>query len=309
MQKEIDFNFEDFNLKEHEILSSNMNYVARIKGVGVIKITPPGGALARFPQIKLFEDRILRDLVFNHYCKICPEILMFDLGKRYFIMEDLGKNDLRSLLRKADAVKAKKLITSLDKLLKDLESFYRKQKDLPEVFLEENPLLKEHYSHIFDYPLFNHDLIKSHWANIGLTDKELISLELDFSKIDALKINAMDLSLLKADTLIHGDLHTASIVVKGKKSFLIDGEFSHLSSKDFDLGVLYANLLIDLVLSGNDLSLLDGIKSKLSQLALQVTLFELVRQMIGASFSVPISRRESREHLIELIEELNSSLN
>ena len=306
--KEIDFNFEDFNLSDHELLSSNMNYVARIKGIGVIKITPPGGALARFPNIKLFEDRILRDLIFNNYCKICPEVLNFDLSKRYFLMEDLGSNDLRTLLRSADADTATKLIDKLSLLFQKLDTFYDQQKDLPEIFQDENPLVKDHYAHIFVYPLFNHELVTKIWSDINLPQYQIAVLTSDYKEIKSLNIEKMDLSLLNSNTLIHGDLHTGSVIHHKSKFYLIDGEFAHLANRDFDLGMFFANLLIDLTLSDNDLTLLNGIKLRLSKTALFVALFELVRQMIGVSFSINPESRKSRKELILQIENIKASL-
>jgi 5-methylthioribose kinase len=47
-----------------------------------------------------------------------------------------------------------------------------------------------------------------------------------------------------AETLLHGDLHTGSIMVNARETFVIDPEFAFYGPMGFDIGALIANLLL-----------------------------------------------------------------
>jgi 5-methylthioribose kinase len=47
-----------------------------------------------------------------------------------------------------------------------------------------------------------------------------------------------------AETLLHGDLHTGSIMVNAQETYVIDPEFSFYGPMGFDIGALIANLLL-----------------------------------------------------------------
>ena len=53
-----------------------------------------------------------------------------------------------------------------------------------------------------------------------------------------------ELFLSKTQTLIHGDLHTGSVMVKEGSTFVIDPEFAFYGPMGFDLGALFANLYL-----------------------------------------------------------------
>lgn len=48
----------------------------------------------------------------------------------------------------------------------------------------------------------------------------------------------------KLETLLHGDLHTGSIMINQKSIYLIDPEFSKLGPISFDIGMLLGNLIM-----------------------------------------------------------------
>jgi 5-methylthioribose kinase len=48
----------------------------------------------------------------------------------------------------------------------------------------------------------------------------------------------------RAETLLHGDLHTGSIMVNERETFVIDPEFAFYGPMGFDVGALIANLLL-----------------------------------------------------------------
>ncbi|KIG10027.1 S-methyl-5-thioribose kinase [Caballeronia concitans] len=64
---------------------------------------------------------------------------------------------------------------------------------------------------------------------------------------DALRMAAADMKwafMNHAETLLHGDLHTGSIMVNERETYVIDPEFAFYGPMGFDIGALIANLLL-----------------------------------------------------------------
>jgi len=64
---------------------------------------------------------------------------------------------------------------------------------------------------------------------------------------EALRIAAGDMKwtfMNRAETLLHGDLHTGSIMVNDDETFVIDPEFAFYGPMGFDIGAVLANLLL-----------------------------------------------------------------
>ena len=53
----------------------------------------------------------------------------------------------------------------------------------------------------------------------------------------------LDIFLHKKECLVHGDLHTGSIMVKSEDARMIDMEFAFVGPASFDLGLLIANYI------------------------------------------------------------------
>ncbi len=63
----------------------------------------------------------------------------------------------------------------------------------------------------------------------------------------ALKVEAQRLKAAfaaRAETMLHGDLHTGSVMVRGDKARVIDPEFAAYGPMGFDVGMLIANFLM-----------------------------------------------------------------
>lgn len=63
----------------------------------------------------------------------------------------------------------------------------------------------------------------------------------------AFKSKAMELKYIfmtKAEALLHGDLHTGSVMLNEKETFVIDSEFAFVGPIGFDLGAVVGNLLM-----------------------------------------------------------------
>lgn len=61
------------------------------------------------------------------------------------------------------------------------------------------------------------------------------------------KAKAMELKYIfmtKAEALLHGDLHTGSVMLNERESFVIDSEFAFVGPIGFDLGAVVGNLLM-----------------------------------------------------------------
>ncbi len=51
----------------------------------------------------------------------------------------------------------------------------------------------------------------------------------------------------QSDTLLHGDLHTGSIIINQDETYIIDSEFAFVGPMGFDMGALIANLVMSWV--------------------------------------------------------------
>jgi 5-methylthioribose kinase len=86
------------------------------------------------------------------------------------------------------------------------------------------------------------DAARNRW-----TTPQLDAIAAEFKRDGALKVAASRLGhkfLSHAQSLIHGDLHTGSIMVTETDTRVIDPEFAFFGPSGFDLGAFVANLLI-----------------------------------------------------------------
>lgn len=93
---------------------------------------------------------------------------------------------------------------------------------------------------IFDDPYYNAPL--NRWTTPQL-DQYVSQLQKDVE----LKLAAQEMKwrfLTHAEALIHGDLHTGSIMVTPDDTRVIDSEFAFYGPMGFDIGALFANILL-----------------------------------------------------------------
>ncbi len=79
------------------------------------------------------------------------------------------------------------------------------------------------------------------------TSPQLDALAAELRRDVAVKIAAQHLKMrfsAGAETLLHGDLHTGSIMAAGESIFVIDPEFATYGPMGFDVGMLISNLLM-----------------------------------------------------------------
>ena len=93
---------------------------------------------------------------------------------------------------------------------------------------------------IFDDPYFEAELNRH-------TSPQLDDVAADIRQDAGLKIAVQELKTIfmsKAQTLLHGDLHSGSIMVTEDDTRVIDPEFAFYGPMGFDVGALMANLLL-----------------------------------------------------------------
>ncbi|WP_226668445.1 S-methyl-5-thioribose kinase [Metabacillus litoralis] len=95
---------------------------------------------------------------------------------------------------------------------------------------------------VFTDPFFNHDT--NDFEQELLKDVEHIWND-QVLKLEVAKLK--QLFLTKAEALVHGDLHTGSIFADEKETKVIDPEFAYFGPIGFDVGQVFANLLLNAI--------------------------------------------------------------
>jgi len=92
---------------------------------------------------------------------------------------------------------------------------------------------------VFTFAFMEHDT-NDEYANAHESAKKLFE-DMKFKKaVLGLKYKFMT----QTDTLLHGDLHTGSIMLNKKETFVIDPEFAFVGPYGFDIGALIGNLIM-----------------------------------------------------------------
>lgn len=246
--------FADKPLECQEIGDGNMNVVFRVQQQDGSKSVIVKQALPYIRVIgeswPLTPDRLRVEYealkLHNELCsEFVPEVYRFDEERSLMVMEDL---DHYQILRKAlmkqtehphfakqmGQFLAKTLFSTSDFALGSVE---KKQKSAQ--FLNE-AMVKTSEDVIFNYPYRKDDsnrfnplienLVLDVWANEPLKC-EVAKLKLKF--------------LTETQSLVHGDLHTGSIFVSEDGLKFFDHEFAFYGPMGFDIGTLFAHLLLN----------------------------------------------------------------
>ncbi|MDD2652865.1 MAG: S-methyl-5-thioribose kinase [Sulfurimonas sp.] len=91
---------------------------------------------------------------------------------------------------------------------------------------------------VFSFPFMEHETNDN--ENVKENhDAQKLFLDMEFKeRVLGLKYKFMT----QSDALIHGDLHTGSIMINEKETYVIDPEFAFVGPFGFDIGALLANL-------------------------------------------------------------------
>lgn len=106
-------------------------------------------------------------------------------------------------------------------------------------FLQNTQLCKLTEDFVFTLPYMEHETNR----HDRLIDKEVRRIRAS----GEFKLKAMELKNLfmnNSEALIHGDLHTGSIMLNESETFIIDSEFAFFGPIGFDVGAVYGNLLM-----------------------------------------------------------------
>jgi 5-methylthioribose kinase len=94
---------------------------------------------------------------------------------------------------------------------------------------------------VFTYPFEHHEMND---YNPNLSQAVIDSIQKN-PNVRAHAAQMKHLFMNKPEALLHGDLHTSSVMVNARQTFVIDPEFSFAGPMGFDIGALIANLYLN----------------------------------------------------------------
>ena len=229
----------DTSLHVNEIGDGNLNFIFRAQGDQkslIIKYAPPYLRLLGEDFI-LPQNRICVEMHTLAYFKTIaplyiPTIYHTDEKEFLFAMEDLRDFGTLQKVQLQSPIS----LHVYAKLGAFLAKVYAHKPPLhPDDYYENATLKNISENYIFRFP---------HIAN-----HEALSIPLFFKPLakDEAFLNGMEtltkLFLDAKETLIHGDLHTGSVMIQGDDIAIIDAEFSFFGPLGFDMGNLFAHIL------------------------------------------------------------------
>lgn len=237
-----------------EVGDGNLNLVFIIEG-------PAGGICVKqaLPYVRLVGEGWPLDLnrAFFEYrasviqAKHCqdlvPEILHYD-PKLYLIVMELLTPHVIMRRGMTDAVIYPHFVEQITDYManalyftSDLALPAAEKKAIIAEFCPNTDLCKITEDLVFTHPYMQHELNRwtspqlDRWAAMWRADEQL-KLAVSELKRDFLS---------RADALLHGDLHTGSIMVTQAETKVIDPEFAFVGPMGFDVGKLIGNLLLN----------------------------------------------------------------
>ncbi|KVE34317.1 S-methyl-5-thioribose kinase [Burkholderia sp. TSV86] len=238
-----------------EIGDGNLNYVyfaynaVNPEKSVVVKQAPPFMRLAG-EAWPLSRQRIEREAAaLNRFGKLCPQHVpkVYHVDRELFliVMQRLMTHDVLrqglingvtypNLARHLSDYLAKTLFFGSDLYLSSDE---KKEAAATSINIE---LCKITENLIFTYPFENHS------SNTYNPKLERFVIE-KINQSIPLRTAVADMKWIfmnHSETLLHGDLHTGSIMVNQNETFVIDPEFAFYGPLGFDIGVLLANFIL-----------------------------------------------------------------
>ena len=177
-----------------------------------------------------------------------PQIYHSDEAMSVIVMEYLGEH---IILRKGmiEGIEypnfAEHISTYLADTLFKTSSLYlssSEKRELTAQFIGNSELCKLTEDFVFTAPYMEHE------TNADLP--ELSDLAKEIAEDIELKVKILHLKykfMNQTDALLHGDLHTGSIMVNESETYVIDSEFAFVGPMGFDIGALIANLAMSWV--------------------------------------------------------------
>lgn len=242
-------------IRADEIGDGNLNYVYKISSI----VNPQKALIAKqavpflrcvgedFPLSRermTYEIRALQKF-YAIFPSFVPKIHHASEEMSLVVMDYLGSH---IIMRKGliESVKYKNfsehISTYMAATLFYTSSLYLSSSDKRELigrFNSNTELCKLTEDLVFSFPFMEHETND----NINVKDNseaEKLFLDMEFKeRVLELKYKFMT----QSDALLHGDLHTGSIMINEKESYVIDPEFAFVGPFGFDVGALLANLV------------------------------------------------------------------
>lgn len=239
-----------------EIGDGNLNYVYRVARPGtdkrslIVKQSVPFLRMAG-EAWPLNKDRMITEIrALQAYNRIAPEFVPdihhADEEMCVLVMEDLG--DVKVLrYEMIDGVSFPNIGEDIGRFLAitlfgtsyiGMESTERRQ--LMSDFTLNDDLCKLTEDFIFTFPFIDHE---SNYQNLP-TNEYALTLFRNCPDYLARVLHFKELFLSKTDALLHGDLHTGSLMASPEKTYVIDTEFAFFGPFGFDVGKIIANFLM-----------------------------------------------------------------
>lgn len=244
------------DLEISEIGDGNLNYVYRVKNrsssahsiivkqaVPYLRIEGESWPLSRNRII--YESRALQ-----LYNKIVPDyvpaLIYFDEDMSVIVMEDLGDVDvLRYQMVKGSYFPGLGHDIGKFLALTLFQTSYLcmasiERRHLMNEFILNDELCKLTEDFIFTFPFIKHP---SNYKSPETVEYALSILGSD-PDYKAKVLQLKELFMSKNDALLHGDLHTGSLMVGRERVYIIDTEFAFFGPFAFDIGKIIANFLL-----------------------------------------------------------------
>lgn len=195
-------------------------------------------------QRMLFEIRSMLMLQ-NIVPHLVPQIHHSDESKYTLVMRNLSKHIImrKGILECVDYPRFTDDITEFVASAAFATSVFgmnsHERTKLSEAFAANTQLRKLTEDFVFTFPYMEnetnrHNPLIEAAAQAIKSDKEFKSKAMELKYI----------FMTKAEALLHGDLHTGSVMLNEQESFVIDSEFAFVGPIGFDLGAVVGNLLM-----------------------------------------------------------------
>lgn len=253
--KEVMDFFGDSELEAKEIGDGNLNFVYLVSSVKnldkslIVKQAVPylrciGEEFPLNRKRMTFEIRALTKFS-ELSSKTIPKLFHTSEDMSVVVMQHLGDH----LILRAGLLNEKKypnfsedISTYLANTLFFTSSLYlqsTQKRELIDQFNDNTELCKLTEDFVFTYAFMNNETNDNENVKNNPLATSLFN-DMEFKqKVLELKYKFMT----QADCLLHGDLHTGSIMLNDKETFVIDPEFSFIGPFGFDIGALVANLV------------------------------------------------------------------
>lgn len=249
------FNCEKLDVKE--IGDGNLNFVFLVNSLNdsskslIVKQAVPylrcvGESYPLSKDRMIYEIRSLK--IFANLNTHIPKIYHSDEEMSVIVMEYLSKH---IIMRKGmiESVIYPNFASHISSYLADTlfktSSLYLSNLDKSKLvsdFINNTQLCKLTQDFVFSAPFMKHETNANLPELQDITTKISNDTELK-SKILELKYKFMN----QSDALIHGDLHTGSIMLNQKETYVFDSEFAFVGPFGFDIGALIANLVMSFI--------------------------------------------------------------